>query len=129
MKWIPQVLLLFLSFLTQVACIVVMGTNLRKRNQWLKNKSENNGNKLDFPQCLTSLERDSVLLGEVREEMKVPPQRGICLPQLILACQAVQSMVTTVKLIHEVLEHFFLRIHLAVITGSGVGSHNGFCSE
>lgn len=85
-----QVSLLFLSFLTQVACVVAMGTNLSKRNQWVKNKSENDDNQLNLPQCPTSPECNSVLLGKVREDMKVPPQRGICSAQLSLVCQDTQ---------------------------------------
>lgn len=76
----PQVSLLYLSFLPEVACVVVMGTDLSKRNQWVKNKSENNDSKLDLPQRPTSLEHDSILLRGMREEMKGPPQRESAWP-------------------------------------------------
>ena len=76
-----QVSLLYLSFLTKVSCAVSMGTDFRRRNQWVKNKSENNNNKLDLPRLLTCLEHDSVLPMEVREEMKGPTKREICLAQ------------------------------------------------
>lgn len=92
----PQVSLLFLSFFTKVACVVGMGTNLRKTNQWVKNKSENNDNKLDSP--------------------PPPPQ---LLAQLFLVWQARQSTVTA-KLINDLLERFFLRVQFAEMTGSRV---------
>ena len=55
--------------------------------------------------------------GEVRAEIKVPPQRGVCLAQLFLVSQAGQSIFIA-KLINEDLEHFFLGVQLAVTTGS-----------
>lgn len=103
-----------------LCCCVAMGTNLSKRNQWVKNKSENN-NKLDLPQCLTCLNHDSELLGEVKDGMKFPPKRRICLAQLFLVCQARQCTVTA-KLTDEVFKHFLLRVQLAVIYGEQSGN-------
>lgn len=120
-----QVSLLYLSFLTKVACVVAMGTDLRGRNQWIKNKSEKNNNKLDLPP-VSDLSRIWLSIadrGERRNEESYPERN---LLGLVLVGQAIQFSVTT-RLINESLEHFPLRGQLAVITGSGVKSCNGFC--
>lgn len=112
-----QVLLLYLSFLTKVVCVVAMGTDLRGRNQWIKNKSEKNNNKLDT-KCLTYLEHDSVLLTEVREGMKSPyPERNLSWPDASRPDYTIQCNYQVNKWI---LGHFPLRSQLAVIH-KGVG--------
>lgn len=127
-KWIPSSFIALSELLNPSGLCCHHGNKFSERNQLVKNKSENNDNRLDLPQCPTSLEHDSLLLGEAREEMKVLPQRGICLAQLSLVCPATQSTVPA-KWMNEFSEQFFLRAQLAMVIGSGVGACNGFFTE